>query len=137
VDVFKTDNFGKLVPGVLAKDGDGIGDGDPRSKTKGASRMKPISPQKLKLHVWLYQLVQRMSAGATTAGPDEATFVRDGKAEIRVTITSPAAIEKLKALGMEIDPSKGGTSITGRISIEKLASLAEITEVKLILPRTF
>jgi hypothetical protein len=88
---------------------------------------------KAKLHVWLYMLINRNAASAPSG--NESKFVRDGKAEIRIELTSDnsSVIEKLKSAGFEITSQKGGKLI-GRISIEKLAALADIVEVKYILP---
>jgi hypothetical protein len=87
-----------------------------------------------KLHAWLYALVDRLRKKAA-AGPNESKFVHDGKAEIVVSLSSSsaAAIEKLRKAGLEIVSEKGNI-LTGRISIEKLAGLADMNEIKLILP---
>lgn len=90
------------------------------------------------LHAWIYALVTRLGAGKNEPTLNEAKFVRNGKAEIRVVLTgkSPVAAEKLKALGFEIESTKDGIDLTGRIAVEKLAALAEVEAVKLVLPRT-
>ncbi|MGH9947515.1 MAG: hypothetical protein ACRD6X_09965 [Pyrinomonadaceae bacterium] len=92
---------------------------------------------KAKLHSWLFALVKRIRMSTNDLTPKEAKFVRDGKAEIQIVLTakSPETIEKLKVLGMEIDSSKDGINVIGRIAIDKLAALAELDSVKLILPR--
>ncbi|MEJ7848168.1 MAG: TonB family protein [Pyrinomonadaceae bacterium] len=94
--------------------------------------------QKLKerLHSWLYSLVERLKNGESAVGPNEAKFVREGKAEIQLTVTarSPQLMEKLKNAGFEIASEKGSV-LVGRIAVDKIAALAEIGEVKLILPR--
>lgn len=98
-----------------------------------------IREQKLKekLHSWVYALVQRLEKGEAKAGENEARFVRDGYASLRVTLASKSAdsIKKLKELGFEIENEKGGTTVSGRIPIAKLAALAEMGEVTLILPK--
>ena len=68
---------------------------------------------------------------------NEAKFVRDGKAEIHVVLTakSPEAIEKLKALGFEVDSTRDGINIYGRLGVDKLVALGELESVKLVLPR--
>lgn len=90
-----------------------------------------------KLHSWLYALVDRLNKGDTKPSTNEAMFVRDGKAEIEVELStrSPEVIEKLKAAGLEVVAEIGKTAVTGRIALERLAALAEIDEVKLVLPK--
>ena len=126
---------------VNVMSGDIGADGPKEKKPPVVLTPEQIRMQKLKekLHLWVYALVSRLRLGKNDLTPNEAKFVRDGKASIRVVLTEKPAetIEKLKALGMEVEPSKDGVNITGRIAVEKLAALAEIGEVKLILPRTF
>jgi len=88
-----------------------------------------------KLHTWLYSLVTRLATPGSVPSEEEKKFVRDGKASIsvRLSVTNAAVLEKLKAAGLEI-PSEKGMNVSGRVQIEKLAGLAEIWEVKLILP---
>lgn len=104
---------------------------------------KPLTPgqareQKLKekLHSWVYAVAERLQKNISAATPNEAKFVRDGKAEIQVVLTAntPEAVAKLKELGFELAAEKG-TTLTGRIAIEKLAALAELDEVKLVIPK--
>lgn len=67
---------------------------------------------------------------------NEAYFVKDGKAELSITLTdksSAAIIEKLKKLGFEVT-SENGTIVSGRIAVEKISALAELEEVKFVLP---
>lgn len=89
-----------------------------------------------KMHSWVYAVVERLQKNDSTATPNEPKFVRDGKAEIQVVLTAktPESVAKLKALGLEIAAEKG-TTLTGRIAIEKLAALAELDEVKLVIPK--
>jgi len=98
-----------------------------------------LRDQKLKekLHSWVYALVNRLRLSNKDLTPNEATFVRDGTASIKIELSakSPEVLAKLKAAGFEIAGEKGNT-VTGKIAVEKLAALAEIAEVKLILPRT-
>jgi hypothetical protein len=102
----------------------------------------PLTPEtirtktlKAKLHAWVYALVDRLEK-KTTAGPNEALFVRDGKAEIRITISGKSSdvLEKLQKAGFEVVSEKGDV-MTGRIAIEKVAALAEIDKVVLVLPK--
>jgi len=91
---------------------------------------------KSKLHGWLYTLVTRLDKKDSSPGPNEAAFVREGKAAIRIELSdaSPETLEKLKALGFELTSQKDET-VTGQIAIEKLAALAALDVVKLILPK--
>lgn len=92
---------------------------------------------KQKLHAWLWAVILRLDK-KTSPTPNEPTFVRDGRASVSLTLTKPATaklLETLKALGFEVGKSEG-TSITGTISIEKLRELADVEEVKYIIPRT-
>ncbi len=89
-----------------------------------------------KLHFWLFDVVARLKKGIAEPTANEAKFVRDGKAEIRIELTAKTAaiIARLKAAGYE-QISEKGLTVTGRIALDKLASLVDIDEVKLIMPR--
>ena len=106
-------------------------------------RLKPLTLQQKKnlmfaekLHFWIFDLVERLQNGQTAATPNESKFVKDGKAEVQIQLTtkSPAVIGKLKALGFEVTDDKDAKAMIGRIEIDKLAALAEISEVHYILP---
>ncbi len=88
-----------------------------------------------KLHFWLYQLVERLQKGEANPTENEAKFVKDGKAAINIQLSakSPAIVEKLKQLGFEV-LSENGPNLVGQIPIEKLAQIAEIEQVQLVLP---
>ena len=92
---------------------------------------------KEKLHSWVYALVKRLEKGDGKAGENESKFVRDGYASLRLTLASKSGdlIKKLKELGFEVESEKGGAVISGRIALPKLSALAEMEEIKLILPR--
>lgn len=102
----------------------------------------PLTPEtmrtknlKAKFHAWVYALVDRLEK-KTAAGPNEALFVRDGKAEIRISIVGKSSdvLDKLQKAGFEIVSEKGDVFI-GRMAIEKVAALAEIDKVVLVLPK--
>jgi Ca-activated chloride channel family protein len=104
----------------------------------------PLTPEELreqrlktKLHGWLYAIVIRLDKKDSSPGPNEAAFVREGKAAIRIELSeaSPETFEKLKALGFELVSQKGDKTLIGQIPIEKLAALADIDAVNLILPK--
>jgi len=91
---------------------------------------------KQKLHAWLYAAILRVEK-KTSPTPNESAFVRDGKASVSLTLTKPLSaklLETLKALGFEVGKADG-TSISGTIAIERLRELADVEEVKYILPR--
>ena len=126
--------------------GSGNGTGPDAKDSPAPPPAKPKSPPtaemirdtrlKEKLHSWLYAIVVRLAKGDAKPTPNEAMFVRDGKADIRIelTVRSTEVIEKLKAAGFEIVEEKGKASVIGRIALDKLAALVDIQEVKLILP---
>ena len=90
-----------------------------------------------KLHVWLFALVERLPVNSFAPTANEATFVRDGKAEVQIRLSAktPEVMKKLKNLGFEIVSEKDKNSMVGKISIEQLANLAEIAEVRYVLPK--
>ena len=91
-----------------------------------------------KLHPTIFALVERLKDAKAQLAQEEANFVKNGKAEIRVWLAdkTPAAIEELKAAGFEvvIDPTTT-KFVIGRIIIEKLAALAELKSVTFIAPQ--
>jgi Ca-activated chloride channel homolog len=89
-----------------------------------------------KFHSWLFALVGRLDQPSSISGADEERFVRDGKAEIRITLSSnsKAVCEKLRAVGFE-QTSPEGKLVSGRIPVGKLRDLAEIDEVELVVPK--
>ncbi|MEO8574459.1 MAG: hypothetical protein ABI481_10855, partial [Pyrinomonadaceae bacterium] len=93
-----------------------------------------LQKHKDKLHAWLYALADRLAKKAP-AGVNEVRFVHDGNASIRITLAtgSPAIVEKLRQAGFELLDQKGDI-LSGRIAIEKLVELADLDEIKLIVP---
>jgi Ca-activated chloride channel homolog len=71
-------------------------------------------------------------------GPDEASFVRDGRADIQIWLTdkSDETLAKLKELGFEVvlDP-KTSKLVIGRLAIEKLETLAQLKFVRYVAPQ--
>jgi Ca-activated chloride channel family protein len=123
--------------------GSGIGSGDGAAPAT-VKKPQPMTPAEIrdarlkdKFHSWLYAVVTRLAKGDAQVTAHEALFVRDGKAEIRIVLGSRSTevLEKLKAAGIEIGSDKGKAEITGRISLAQLAALAELDEVKLVLPK--
>ncbi len=89
-----------------------------------------------KMHIWIYSLAVRLENKTAEPTPNESKFVREGKADIRVDLTSVSAetIQKLKAAGFE-PATQNSRTVLGRIAIENLVALAAIKEVTLISPR--
>ncbi|HUS11876.1 MAG TPA: VIT domain-containing protein [Pyrinomonadaceae bacterium] len=103
-----------------------------------------ISPEERKrqqlrarLHPSILALIDRLKT-TSAAGADEATFVRDGKAEIQIWLTdkSDETLAKLKELGFEVilDP-KSAKLIIGRLSIEKLEALGQLNSIRYVAPQ--
>ena len=114
-------------------------DAPTEKKPPGVVTPEMIREQKLKekLHLWIFALVSRLRMSSNDLTANEAKFVREGKAEIQVELTgkSAEAIEKMKALGFEVESTMDGINIYGRIPVDKLAALSELESVKLVLPR--
>jgi hypothetical protein len=92
-----------------------------------------------KLHPSIAAVVERLKNKDAKPSAEESKFTRDGKAEIQVWLAdkSAATIEQLKKLGFEVilNPQSSKV-IIGRLPIEKLAALAELTVVKYVAPQT-
>lgn len=90
-----------------------------------------------KLHFWIFAAVERMEKGSTAPAVNEDKFVTGGRANIEIvfTVGKPEMLEKLRALGMRVSRLRGALRAEGSIPVEKLAELAAIEEVKMILPR--
>lgn len=91
-----------------------------------------------KLHPSVLAVIDRLKDPKRAAAANEAKFIRDGKAELQIWLTekSEATIAKLKAMGFEVvlDP-KSAKMVIGRLSIDKLAALAELKEVRYVAPQ--
>jgi Ca-activated chloride channel family protein len=112
--------------------------------SQAASAQADAEEQKWKqflerLHPLVASLVERLSEGKETPSEAEASFVREGKAELRITLAekSPAVLAQLKKLGFELilDAPSGGL-VVGRLPVEKLAALANISAVRYVAPQT-
>ena len=68
---------------------------------------------------------------------DEFTIKHDGKAYVQIELATRDAkvLDKLRAAGFELVVDEGKTTLTGRVPLERLAALAEIDAIKLILPK--
>jgi Ca-activated chloride channel family protein len=126
----------------------------PKSKTgsSGAggggvdySRVVSASPEEAKrqefsskFHPSVLAVIDRLKNTKLSPGPDEAKFIRNGKAEIQIWLNdkSDETMAKLKELGFEVvlDP-KTAKLVIGRLPIEKLAALAELKSVRYVAPQ--
>lgn len=63
-------------------------------------------------------------------------FVSNGVARLEITLAprTPDTVEVVRAAGFEIDGYSGKASITGRVTLDKIAKLAALDEVRLIIP---
>jgi Ca-activated chloride channel family protein len=111
-------------------------DEDGRSMRLSAQEQKE-QQMRAKLHPSLAALVERLKQKNSTPTADEAKFVRNGKAEIQIWLTdkSEQTLAQLKRLGFEVvlDP-KTAKMVIGRLAVEKLAMLAELSVVRYIAP---
>ena len=93
-----------------------------------------------RLHPSILAVVDRLKINNATAGPDEAKFIREGKAELQIWLTDKSAetLAALKELGFEVvlDP-KSAKMVMGRLSIEKLEALAALKFVRYVSPQVF
>jgi Ca-activated chloride channel family protein len=116
----------------------------PAAMAKTESR--PLSPEDLKrqqlltkLHPSIVAVIERLKNKQAQQSAEEAKFIRDGKAEIQIWLANKSAetIAELKRLGFEVilDP-QSSKLIVGRLPIEKLAALAELSSVKYVAPQT-
>jgi len=91
-----------------------------------------------KCHPAVLAVIDRLNAKNPIAGADESKFIHNGKAEIQIWFTDKSAetMAKLKELGCEIvlDP-KTAKMVIGRLPIEKLSALAEITTIRYVAPQ--
>lgn len=88
-----------------------------------------------KLHVWLFDSIFKPENSSFT---DEIAnkFISDGKANLQIVFTGKTqkALEKMKNLGFEIVSEKDAKIVFGKIEMSKIKNLAEIGEIKYILP---
>lgn len=90
-----------------------------------------------KLHPSIVAIIERLANKNKEPTPDEATFVRNGKAEVQIWLTdkSPKVLAELKKLGFEVvlEP-KRGKMIIGRMPIEMLRTLADLESLLYVAP---
>ncbi len=91
---------------------------------------------KQKAHTWIFDVIQRLEKN-TPQSENEALFVHDGKAHVRVVFKNASGDFKTKLLNLFFEPEmETPNSITGAIPIEKLAELCELEELKIVYPKT-
>jgi len=107
--------------------------------------MPIVSPEEQKrrdlltrFHPAILAVIDRLKEKNATPGVDENKFIHDGKAEIQIWLTDKSAenLAKLKALGFEVvlDP-KTSKMVIGRLSIDKLGALNELTFIRYVSPQ--
>lgn len=109
------------------------------TEPKAASRDEKRQQILAKLHPSIAAVVERLKRKNARPSAEEAKFVRNGKAEIQVWLTSqsPEVITQLKRLGFEVVLApKTAKMIIGRVPVENLAVLAELEAVRYVAPVT-
>jgi len=114
----------------------------PSSVADSLSRNSSPEEQKrqvlAKMNPSIAALIERLKVKGSP-GADESKFVRNGKAEIQISLTdkSDAIMAELKQLGFEVllDP-KTSKMVLGRLPIERLAALVELKSVRYVAPMT-
>ncbi len=93
---------------------------------------------KNKLHTWVFALYDRVRKGVAEPDPTETNFVKDGRANLTIVLEkrTNAVIELVKVAGLTITDESKGTTVTGHIDPTKIGNLADLTEVKLVMPHT-
>ena len=102
-----------------------------------ARELSPAEQKAAKLHPSLAAIVERLKNPAARPGAEEARLVRNGKVEVQIflTDTSSASLAKLKQLGFELVlQPKTAKTVIGRIAIDKLAALADVSFVQYVAP---
>ena len=98
---------------------------------------KYVAPSKT--HPAIAGLIERVRNKQLRFDPSEASFVKNGKAEIQIWLNdkSAANLDQLKQLGFEIvlDP-KSSKLLIGRISLEKLEALSKLEFIRYISPQS-
>jgi TonB family protein len=105
---------------------------------QGAAEEQRRQLLRSKMHPLVVSVVERLRDKNATPGAGEATFIRDGKAELRLRLSekSPAVLARLGQLGFELvlDP-QSSRFILGRLPVERLAALLEVEAVLYVSPQ--
>lgn len=88
-----------------------------------------------KFHFWVFAVVQRAQKAGSASSPNEEKFVNGVNANIKIVLSTnmPGIPGNIRAAGFVGTREKG--ELLGSIPIARLAELAAMPEVKLILPR--
>jgi hypothetical protein len=98
----------------------------------------PPDEVRQKVHPSVFAVVERLRKKEALTAADEGGFIRNGKAEVKVWLSekSVAALAKLKELGFEVVlDDKNSKLIIGRVSIDKLETLAKLQFVTYVSPQ--
>ncbi|MBX7218330.1 MAG: TonB family protein [Blastocatellia bacterium] len=90
-----------------------------------------------KAHPTIIRLLEWNKAAPGGAVPAKFNFVKNGKAEVTVTVKdlSPQTVAELKSLGFEpVGMNQPGKVVLGRIAIEHLAKLIQLPAVRMVSP---
>jgi Ca-activated chloride channel family protein len=145
ITVYKAEpppTYGGNAPKPKAKQPGKSGSGGGASEGDAARNLLAADQKRAQLqskfHPFVLAVIDRLKDSKLSAGPDEAKFIHNGKAEIQIWLTekSDETLAKLKELGFEIvlDP-KTAKMVIGRLPIEKLAALAELKSVRYVAPQ--
>jgi Ca-activated chloride channel family protein len=86
------------------------------------------NPGKPRLDLAVAEAIARFKAGQSPA-PMEQRFIKDGKAQIKLTVSHDNAQSKaaIRALGFEaVSWPQGATTVVGRLAIDKLEALLDL-----------
>ena len=122
----RTASYGILAGSILSSESSA-----PKPLSEYDARTRAI---KSKVHTKVWAVIDRLKK-KTNPAEFEATFVTDGRANIKLKLTAinPKVRAKLEQLGFVFTVGKDRT-VSGTIAIEKLAELALLNEVTLVLP---
>jgi len=105
------------------------------AKAAEASRRAEVNR---KLNPSVRAIVERLRNKEALTSAGESGFIRNGKADVQVWLTekSKANLAKLNELGFEVVLDVNGSRlIIGRLPVEKLEALAELTFVSYVSPQ--
>ncbi len=97
----------------------------------------PGSELAAKLHPSVLAVIKRLKE-KQQPGSDEASFIREGKAELQIWLTdkSEETLTQLRKIGFEVLlDAKGTKVIIGRLSLNRLEELAKINAVRYVAPQ--
>jgi hypothetical protein len=110
----------------------------PAPDAKVLEQQRQLEELRQKLHRSLLTVVEKLQRKEALSSADEGGFIRSGKAEVQVWMTdkTAASMEKLKELGFEVVlNAQNSKLIIGRVSVEKIETLARLDFVKYVSPQ--